>query len=321
MKTKLAAVLLGVLAVVGLVVVPTASATPYYRDVYMRDNFGDVGNEPSTGSIYTSPDIKVCWTPVPCAVSQNPRAGLTNYVFVTLRRKPGGIGNVDGNLVLYRSNLGGGTAWPGGWTYIGNAGASVPVGGSTVMITWPGWNVPGPAHFCLLARWVSPNVDPMTFAEVANTQLNAQRNNNIAWRNVNSVRVFPLRPYWVSYTIGNPNPFDGRQSLILEQPERQFAGRVTIDLGQELAARWRAAGQKGTGLKQVGETQFQIVEPKFARLDGLALKGEERIEIGLTFETDVEAEPAVLQVRQVDEREGDLGGAEYRINDKENDKE
>lgn len=319
-KTKLAAVLLGVLAVVGLVA-PAASATPYYRDVYMRDNFGDVGSEPSTGSIYTSPDIKVCWTPVPCAVSKNPKVGVTNYVFVTLRRKAGAFGNVDGNLVLYRSNLGGGTAWPGAWAFIGSAGTSVPVAGTTVMITWPGWNVPGPGHFCLLARWVSPNADPMTFPEFANTQANAQNNNNIAWRNVNSVRVFPLRPYWVSYTIGNPNPFDGRQSLILEQPERQFAGRVTIDLGQELAARWRAAGQKGAGLKQVGETQFQIVEPKFARLDGLALKGEERIEIGLTFETDVEAEPAVLQVRQVDEQGGDLGGAEYRINEKETEKE
>ncbi|MEV6237662.1 hypothetical protein [Lentzea sp. NPDC051838] len=315
MKAKLVKVLIGLLAI-GTLVVPAASATPYYRDVYVRDNAGDVGNEPSTGSIYFSPDIKVCWTPVPCAVSQNPRVGLTNYVFVTLRRKLGAQGNVDGYLNLYHSNIGGGTSWPGGWTYIGNAGTSVPVGGTTVMITWPGWNVPGPGHFCLLARWLSP-ADPMTFAEGVNTQLNAQRNNNIAWRNVDSVRVFPRRPISVPYTIGNPNPFDDRQSLILEQPERQFAGTVTIDLGRELAERWRAAGQKGVGLKQVGETQFQIVEPKFARLDGLALKAEERVEIGLTFETDVEAPPAVLQVHQVDAQGGDLGGAEYRINEKE----
>lgn len=314
-KTKLAAVLIGLLTVLGLVA-PAASATPYYRDVYMRDNAGDVGNEPSAGSIYTSPDIKVCWTPVPCAVSKKPKVGVDNYVFVTLRRKAGAFGTVDGNLVLYRSNIGGGTAWPGAWAFIGSAGASVPVAGTTVMITWPGWNVPGPGHFCLLARWVSP-ADPMTFAEVANTQLNAQRNNNIVWRNVDSVRVFPLRPISVPYTIGNPNPFDTRQSLILEQPERHFAGTVTVDLGQELAARWRAAGQRGTGVKQVGETQVQIVEPKFARLDGLAFKAEERIEIGLTFAADVETEPAVLQVHQVDAQGVDLGGAEYRINEKE----
>jgi hypothetical protein len=96
---------------------------------------------------------------------------------------------------------------------------------------------------------------------------------------------------------------------------------VTIDLGQELTARWRAAGQKGTGVKQVGETQFQIVEPKFARFDGLALKAEERIEIGVTFATDVEAGPAVQQVRQIDDQGEDLGGAEFRINEKENEKE
>ena len=160
----------------------------------------------------------------------------------------------------------------------------------------------------------------MTFAEVSNTQLNAQRNNNIAWRNVDSVRVRPFRPISVPYTIGNPDPFDGRQSVIFEQPERQFAGTVTIDLGRELAERWKAAGQKGAGLKQVGETQFQIVEPKSARIDGLALKAEERAEIALTFATDVEAEPAVLEVHQVDAQGVDLGGAQYRINDKETDK-
>ena len=315
MKTKLAAIVAGLLAVVTFSAT-VASATPFYRDVYMRDNVSDVGNEPSSGSIYFSPDIKVCWTPTPCAVSQNPIAGATNYVFVTLRRKPNALGNVDGSLRLYRSNLGGGTAWPGGWTYIGTAGTSVPVSGTTVMITWPGWNVPGPAHFCLLARWVSTS-DPMTFTEVSNTQLNAQRNNNIAWRNVDSVRVFPFRPITVPYTIGNPDPFDARQSLILEQPERRFAGTVTIDLGQELAARWKAAGQKGTGVKPVGETQVQIVEPKFARLDGLALKADERIETTLTFTTDVEAGPAELLVHQVDAQGVDLGGAQFLVNDKE----
>jgi hypothetical protein len=314
-KTKLAAIVLGLLTVVGLVA-PAASATPYYRDVYVRDNFGDVGNEPSVGSIYFSPDIKVCWTPVPCAVSQQPRVGLTNYVFVTLRRKAGALGNVDGNLHLYHSNIGGGTAWPAGWTWIGVAGTSVPVGGTTVMITWPGWNVPGPGHFCLLARWLSP-ADPMTFAEGVNTQTNAQNNNNIAWRNVDSVRVFPRKPIRLPYTIGNPDPTDGRQSLIFEQPERQFAGTVTIDLGQELAQRWREAGQKGVGVKPVSETEVLLVEPKFARIDGLALKAEERAEIGLTFATDVEAGPAVLQVHQVDAQGVDLGGAEYRINEKE----
>ncbi|MDX8035380.1 hypothetical protein SK803_34665 [Lentzea sp. BCCO 10_0856] len=313
MKAKLATVLAGLLAVATLIA-PAVSATPFQRDVYMRDNVSDIGNEPSTGSIYFSPDIKVCSTPVPCAVSQNPVVGVNNYVFVTLRRKPGAIGNVDGSLQLYRSNLGGGTAWPAGWTYIGTAGATVPVSGTTVMITWPGWNVPGPAHFCLLARWVS-NADPMTFAEGSNTQLNAQRNNNIAWRNVDSVQVRPFEPVRVPYTIGNPERTDARQNLILEQP-RPFAGAITIDLGQELTARWKAAGGRATGVKRVGETQFQIIDTK-ARIDGLTLKADERVQIALTFSTDEEAEPAELHVRQVDVQGTDLGGAQYLINEKD----
>ncbi len=314
-KAKLATMLAAVLAVAALVA-PAASATPYYRDVFVRDNVTDVGNEPSTGSIYYSPDIRVCHTPVFCAVSQNPVVGVNNYVFVTLRRKPGANGNVDGALYLYHSNIGGGTAWPAGWTFIGAAGSSVPTSGTTVMITWPGWNVPGPGHFCLLARWVS-GADPMTFAEVANTQLNAQRNNNIAWRNVDSIRIRPFDHVTVPYTMGNPDRVDARQSLIFEQP-RPFAGTVTVDLGRELAARWKESGQKGVGVKQVGETQVQIVEPKFARIDGLALKAEERVETALTFATGEDAGgPAELHVRQVDVQGVDLGGAQYLINEKE----
>lgn len=312
-KAKLATVLVGLLATATLIA-PAVSATPYQRDVFVRDNVSDVGNEPSTGSIYYSPDIKVCHTPVPCAVSQNPIVGVNNYVFVNLRRKPGAVGTIDGSLHLYRSNLGGGTAWPGGWTFIGTAGSTVPVGGTTVMITWPGWNVPGPAHFCLLARWVS-NADPMTFAETPNTQQNAQRNNNIAWRNVDSVRVRPFEPVRVPYTIGNPDRADARQALILEQP-RPFAGAITFDLGQELTARWKAAGGRATGVKQVGETQFQVVDTK-ARFDGLVLKADERVETALTFETDREAGPAELHVRQTDAQGVDLGGAQYLINEKD----
>ncbi|MFS8096986.1 hypothetical protein LFM09_07570 [Lentzea alba] len=315
-KAKLATVLAVLLAMVTLAA-PAANATPYYRDVFIRDNTSDVGSEPSGGSIYYSPDIKVCWTPAPCLVSKNPRVGMDNYVFVTLRRKPGGIGSVDGHLHLYRSSLGGGTAWPAGWTYIDTATTSVPTGGTTVMITWPWWNVPGPGHFCLLARWAS-GADPMTFAEGVNTQQNAQRNNNIAWRNVDSVRVFPFKAVQVPYTIGNPERADSRQSLIIEQP-RPFAGVVTLDLGQELAARWKASGQRGVGVKQVSETKVQIVDPKFARLDGLTLKGEERIETALTFETEKEAEPAELHVRQVDAQGVDLGGAQYLVNEIEKD--
>jgi hypothetical protein len=313
-KTKLAATVAGLLAVVALVA--PASATPNYRDVYTRDNVTDVGNEPSGGSIYFSPDIRVCHTPVFCASSQNPVVGADNYVFVTLRRKAGAQGNVGGYLYLYRSNIGGGTPWPGGWVPIGATPASVPMTGTTVMITWFGADVPGPGHFCLLSRWVSA-ADPMTFAEGPNTQLNAQNNNNIAWRNVDSVRVFLGHPVRLPYTIGNPDRTDGRQSLVLEQPERQFAGTVTVDLGPDLARRWKAAGQKGAGVKPVGETEVLIVEPKFARLDGLALKAEERVEIGLTFATDVDAPPAELLVHQVDAQGVDLGGAQYLVNEKD----
>ncbi|SDG65202.1 hypothetical protein SAMN05216553_11060 [Lentzea fradiae] len=312
MRARLATALAALLAAAALIA-PAVNATPYQRDAYMRDNLSDVGNEPSSGSIYQSPDIKVCSTPVLCAVSQNPIVGVNNYVFVDIKRKPGGIGNVDGTLHLYRSNLGGGTPWPSGWTHIGSAGATVPVSGTTVMITWPGWNVPGPAHFCLLARWVS-SADPMTFAEGSNTQANAQNNNNIVWRNVDSVRVTPNQPVRVPYTIGNPERGEAIQTLLVEQPV-PFGGTVVLDLGRELLDRWKAGGGRAAGVQQVGETQFQVVDTR-ARFDGVPLKGEERIEVALTFSTRQEVGPAELHVRQLDARGQELGGAQYLINQK-----
>lgn len=175
----------------------TASAAPAERtggsvhsrtDVWIRDNTADNGDEPSTGIFYNSPDIKVCHTETECATSVNPIAGATNWVYVTLHR-PGPMetsgGDAEGAVLLYYSTMDW-LSWPGGWKYIGSSElTSVPlVGSKTVKIKWS--NVPGPSHVCMLARWISSS-DPMAVPEGVETVANTTNNNNIAWRNFNSV--------------------------------------------------------------------------------------------------------------------------------------
>lgn len=283
-------------------------------DVYIRDNGADAGVEPLvSGSAYSSPDIRVCTTNALCA-GTNPVAGQTNYVFVRLNNPgPGGFGTGVGTLKLYYTAQGGGAQWPAHWTQFGQLnGVSVPPGGTTVMVPWH--NVPGPGHFCLLARWESAT-DPMTFAETTATHTNARNNNNIGWRNVDSVAALPgTKPITRPFQVGNP--FDQRMvtDLVLAAGEQAFDGRLVVDLGPEGLKRWRASGAKGEGVRQVGETQLEIVDPRRAVLHDIALGAGERLGVTLTFTAgDRAAAGQVVRMFQTDQRGEDLGGVEFVI--------
>ncbi|GLZ41835.1 vWA domain-containing protein [Actinokineospora sp. NBRC 105648] len=281
-------------------------------DVFIRDHGSDTGVEPhGLNPIWTSPDITVCPTIAPCA-GTNPVVGGTSYIHVKLNNPgPNGSGNGTGNLKLYYTSQGGAAVWPTHWTHINTAvNVTVPAGGINVVIPWNG--VPGPGHFCLLARWVSAT-DPMTFAEGPNTLTNTRNNNNIAWRNVDTVRLVPGQPTTHPFTLGNPNP-RATTNLVITAVDEPFVGRgkLVIDLGQALTARWKESGGRGTGVRQVGETQFEVTDGKLARLDGLVIDPKERFETKLTFTAGADVK-STLRVNQTDEKDEDLGGVEFRI--------
>ncbi|MDQ3403225.1 MAG: VWA domain-containing protein [Actinomycetota bacterium] len=294
-------------------------------DVFTRDVAGDTGAAPHALSpIWMSPDIKVCNTSTECAVSENPIAGGDSWIFVKLNNPgPGGTGTGAGTLKVYRTSLGTAASWDpvtlGNWTFIGeDAGLVVPPGVTTARIKWT--NVPGPAHFCLLTRWVSAS-DPMTTPEGANTFTNTRNNNNIAWRNVNSVAVAPgtspetpeVRPL----TIRNPLPTQIKTDLAFVSPREQFlaaGGRLVVDLGPELAKRWRDAGQLGVGVRLISETQVQIADPRTARIQGLTLNPKDEFTLKLLFSAATTAKLGAfpLQINQLNGRD-DLGGAQFDI--------
>ena len=332
LRRSLPGLLLATVTALVLPLLPAAAAAPLpatatgdsvnaRTDVYIRDYVGDAGIEPHANSVWTSPDIKVCPTAVECAVSQNPEVGSTNYIFVKLNNPgPYGSGADIGFLDVYRSTPGGGTGWPGDWTSIGGIlGLSVAASGvTTAVIEWV--DVPGPGHFCLLARWESAD-DPMSFPEGANTVLNTQQNNNIAWRNVNSVDLFFDRPEMRPYAIGNP----GRERIATDiafadtsNGFRASGGQLIVDLGRDVYSRWRAGGGRATGVRQVGETSFEIVDFKLARIYGVLLDPGTRPEVELQFSVAADARKGkhVIRVNQfapLGQGMTDVGGVEYQV--------
>ncbi|PZF95666.1 hypothetical protein C1I93_14970 [Micromonospora endophytica] len=318
-------------ALAGLLTVTAAAAAPLAApdravaadrtDVYIKDVAADLGYQPHTLSpLWASPDIKVCPTAIECAVSQNPIVGQTNYVFVKLRNPgPYGSGTSTGVLRVYRTTPGGGAVWPTHWTQIGAVNVTAYAGVTTVTIPWTG--VPGPGHFCLIARWVSPT-DPMTF-EGPDISTNTRNNNNIAWRNVDSVQLTAgsgqttVRPF----AIGNSLTVPSRNDLVFEaaEPLQAIGGRVVVDLGQDLFERWRAGGAVGTGVRAVGRTQIEIVEPTKASLGNLLLNPGERVEFKLLFSAEAASEKEIaFNVIQfgpdtAGAKRTDLGGVQYLI--------
>lgn len=284
-------------------------------DVFMRDQPTDTSAETNpNGTVWNSPDIKVCPTTADCPGGQ-PVVGSTSVVHIKVHN-PGlyGSGPGLGTLKVYYTAQGGAAVWNpstgGNWTQIGQQSLTVPAGSTVVKIPWV--NVPGPGHFCLLARWVSAT-DPMTFAEVSNTVLNAKNNNNIAWKNVDSIRVKPGQVGGAPFTVGNGTDKAIKTDLVLTSPAKPFigAGTLVVDLGPRLFERWKQGGGQGVGVKQVGETALQVLEPRESRIAGLLVNPGERFETKLAFTGEQRGE-FVQHVVQFDET-GDIGGVEFQV--------
>jgi Mg-chelatase subunit ChlD len=284
-------------------------------DVYMKDTGGDNGWEPSSGAIWYSPDIKICNNPNGCASSTNPVFGSpNNYVFVTLRNsgplRPSGP--IGGSLVLYYLPAGGNSTWPGSWQVIkAEHGIFLNTNETrSIRIHWP--NVPAPGHYCLLARWVSQG-DPMTYVELtgSNTVTNTQRNNNIAWRNIDIIRLIKGGHVLTTYNV---RPVPGRVTdLVIRPDDKPFPGRVTVDLGKRMFEIWRAGGGEASGLEGVeGTTLF--FGPEGGVIHGLASDRALDERLNLAFHSDGEVGTFPVHVFDLDRETGeDVGGVRYEV--------
>jgi hypothetical protein len=239
--------------------------------------------------------------------------GSTNIVNVHLNNV--GQFSVAGNIDIYYTSAGATAQWPADWITIGVAGnVSVPPGGLTVQIPWA--SVPGPGHFCLLARFVS-SIDPMTFPETNDTMTNTINNNNIAWHTVDTLLLGAGQPSKLPFTLGDTAAQVESTKLVFNSPDGTFGaagGTLTVDLGPTLAARWKAAGARGVGVSQLNGTTVQILDPKNAQIQGLTVQPGERLSTSLTFLARNSVKSSVVTVDEQDNATSrDLGGVEYLL--------
>lgn len=161
------------------------------------------------------------------------------------------------------------------------------------------WYPPDPAkfnttqlHACLLARIETSGTSPwgMTTTETNNLGANLKANNNIASRNVSVVDIIPGPFFKIRFFANNPfvQVVNGglRFAAQLDRPGDELfqVGRVRVDLGPELAARWREGGARGYGFETTEDPNVVLITTANATLENIAFQPEERFPVEVIFE-------------------------------------
>jgi hypothetical protein len=295
-------------------VLPASAGPTGFADVMIRDNMSDIGTVPSPAPHWVSPDIVVCPGPPGCT-EHSPAAGSTTNVHVTVHNR--GDVATTGSVDLWYAEWGPSAAsgWRIHWNHLATQfNVAVPASGAkTVTFAWSG--VPGPGHFCLVAIWDSPD-DPVG-PDLPNIDDYVKYNNNVAWHNINTILLLRFQIFTQPLTLSDPGPDPWRSSLVITPVGRPFVGpgRLVVDLGNELAARWRAAGQPGVGVQPAGPTQVEVVGAGQARIDGLLINPQEVFTTTMSFTANNTApgDAFVLNAVQTNSQGVDQGGVQYRL--------
>ena len=272
------------------------------RNVWMKDTWADTGVEPDPltagQSMWKSPYIWVRNSPDTTGefqhIHQNPEFGSTNYVYVKLHNDFGVAS--QGQLKLYYAEASTGLTWPGDWTQFANVNLNIAA--HATLLQPATWSPPGTGHFCLLARWDTPNnpVDPMTFPEGAVIGDNVRNNNNIVWRNLNVIDLDPNLPFaFPDFKVNNPSTADPFTTLAVNLNPNPtgpgYQGQLWLDLGSAYDS-WIAAGGIGSGIRPVNLPGFgDVVEilpgsTGPATLDRLQIPAGQPVSMRLIAEAD-----------------------------------
>lgn len=215
----------------------------------------------------------------------DPSATDPNYVYVRVRNR--GCSTVgSGDVKLYWAKASSALGWPapfdgsvvspalmGGSLGI-EATGSLAAGDFTILEFE--WFPPNPAdyasfgadksHFCLLSRIETSPTAPfgMTFPEGSDLNTNVLENNNIVWKNVvvtddpNSMRVASLT---VGDLTGMPHTMklDFATDTSNGRTHALEWGRIFVDLGTGLYAKWIAGGSTGAGVQAAGGTSIEVL--------------------------------------------------------------
>ena len=194
----------------------TLGLTP---DVYLRDDVGDSGVVPSSGSISASPDIIVRPTsePNPTAafgegsgnensntLSFPVESGQDNYIYVRMKNRSSTAAANNTTATIYWSEVST-LVTPDMWNLIGtSAGVNVPSGDTLVVtnpIVWRAADIPAAGHYCFVGilnqeRDLAPPLPPA--GDWDRFMAFIRNHNNVTWCNFNVVSeatgssIFPL---------------------------------------------------------------------------------------------------------------------------------
>ncbi len=253
-------------------------SSPSVNNVWMKDTWNDTGLEPDPGTagedMWKSPYIWVRTTQdgvVHQHEHQNPQFGSPNWVYVKLHN--GASTDASGNLELYWATSSTSLTWPADWTLL----SSVPVTGflakSTKIVEVPWSPTAAAGHYCLIARWKS-GADPMATAEGPDINANVRANNNLIWRNLNTIELLPAASAEVSLRVKNPDP-EGPVSIVVRSPTARVtksfleSAQIVVEFDDALLKAWRAGGSRGSGFTM--DADRAIIGQGGATFDNLIL--------------------------------------------------
>ncbi len=314
-------------------------------DPWMGDNAADItaiGNVASPAPRWLSPDIwnrtaevttDLCIPRDPppdlntvggvtrdCGSSadhENPVAGVTNYLYATLRNtRPGPTRNVYAEVAVYIANASTGLAWPTNFTMLPESRQFITLNLEPGQVTDIGplpWTPPSPSpsdHWCIYIRVLSVQEAPLV--EGANIDTNVANSNSIAWRNL---KIEEPGGGMKSARFIVRNIQAGNERLALQfdvAPALLQTGRLVLRLDETLRRGFAAGEAKLKGLRMTGQGVFAVTSPT-ARVTGIRLAARQQgaATIQLDAKTGTRAE-GDIQVTQFSSKGVD-GGVTLRV--------
>ena len=158
---------------------------------------------------------------------------------------------------------------------------SIPAGGSALVS--PAWFPPDPIWYqggitsqghpmlCLLARVVSPQ-DPMFDEQEPQNPIapNIKNNNNIVTRNTYITDLDPndSTGKWVTALACSVSEVNSELNIHLSSiseresaPFREYGGRLTMQMDEEMWQGWMASGARGEGVEIIGKRLVSFTDP------------------------------------------------------------
>lgn len=252
----------------------------------------DTGAEPNPdlGPMWISNQIWVRNAADDLLPHENPDFGQTNYVYARIRNDGTNILNTA-RVKLYYAFASAGLGWPQDWHLIGESTVVNLGAGQSAIIDELPWDPPSTGHYCLIARVITDQ-DPITTAEGSNIDANTRNNDEIAWRNVNTVDILPnsegeIEVFFANTLTGfaelNLN-FDALRDRATGQTLLDVA-KVTVRIDGELRNYLDRRGiqLEGDGFEQIDALTFRMVRPT-AFFTSIPVEGRERFKVYIGYQ-------------------------------------